>query len=360
MDILEIDNSRFRDYWQIFIKNYSVSPFYSLSYIEFLHSISEPPVNNESFLVLDNNHPVAICPIIIENGDFGKQISAKNGFIPYHLIAHDLTQKSRKKVLQVINDRLADLTKQFDLSVLKSFIDPLSYIDHHKIYHNQLLKEKYLDMTSLTQILDLTIGIDKIWSGVRKSYRSLINNAKRTHTIEIFDAVNKDREQFFRFGELYHRAADQKVYSQQSWDSLFRMLENELAFLVVIRDNVKLLGASFYIVQNSRVYYALGCNAPEINPKLSIGHISLWSAIDYCCQKYYSYFELGWQDISTQLLYQPTLKEKHIAKFKHGFGGNNVPLYRGMKFLKSDDCKTFVNHNVHKFLNEMETQFNEE
>ena len=44
------------------------------------------------------------------------------------------------------------------------------------------------------------------------------------------------------------------------------------------------------------------------------------------------YFELGWQKYSQQLLEKFEKKSFNISFFTRGFGGKNIPLFRGIKY----------------------------
>src|SRR3990167_1983057 len=40
-----------------------------------------------------------------------------------------------------------------------------------------------------TQVIDLTVSMEQLWRGVRKSYQSLINKGFRTYDVEISDDI---------------------------------------------------------------------------------------------------------------------------------------------------------------------------
>jgi len=66
-------------------------------------------------------------------------------------------------------------------------------------------------------------------------------------------------------------------------------------------------------------------------------------------QKKYKFYELGWQYYSPTLSNFPTEKEIDIARFKRGFGGFTVPLFRAEKYYdKKYFLKTYQDR-INKF-----------
>ena len=55
------------------------------------------------------------------------------------------------------------------------------------------------------------------------------------------------------------------------------------------------------------------------------------------------YFELGWQKYSQQLLEKFEKKSFNISFFTRGFGGKNIPLFRGIKYYDKSYLKKDFN-----------------
>jgi len=65
------------------------------------------------------------------------------------------------------------------------------------------------------------------------------------------------------------------------------------------------------------------------------------------------FYEIGWQNYGHTMSDAPSIKEINISKFKRGFGGFTVPLFRGEKYYD----KKFFQEVYQKRINNFATSF---
>ena len=337
------DNADFCNQWSIYLNENHLGPLYCLEFIEFLHTISKSgDIDNKSFIITSKGKPVAIVPVIVESYENRMQISSRGGYIPIWHISGGYGEKTRKKIKKIIDGYFSEIVKQNNVSAVHNMICPLSEF-RNQAYYNRLTDEGYLDMSSSTIIIDLQIDEKLLWSNVRKSYRNLINTTNAAFKCCTLDGHNFEGELFNKFPLLYKKAAGFEVYGQNGWKIVADMIKNGHGVISFVETNSgQIAGAAFFMVNNGKAYYTMGATSPEVVDE-AIGHLYIWKSIKYFIDKAYSYLELGWQDVSCQLLHQPSPKEVNIAMFKRGFGGIRVPLFRGVKFYDSSLSKDFIN-----------------
>lgn len=349
MKVLEINNLLFHKYWSFFTEREKLGPFYNWHYIRFLEeAVGDSLLGNFSFIVTDENDPVVVFPIIIERGDYGNQISVKNGPIPYWVWSQRISRKKRKRALEEVQDKLNQLTREYDIVLQKSLVDALSFVNREDHY-NILIEQGHLDFSITTRIVNLQESSESLWLGIRKSYKSLINKGMKKFEIIMVDHKNSERDIFFEFVKLYVAAAGKEVYKKSAWEILFNLVEEDKGLLVLIKKKDSFIGGAFFQHENEKVYYSLGANHPVCETNFYIGHVYIWSAIQYYIARKFKYFEVGWQNLYPQVLSKPSSKERSISIFKRGFGGIDMPLFRGVKFYNFDVCKEFIRFNVDNF-----------
>ena len=164
-----------------------------------------------------------------------------------------------------------------------------------------------------SQVLDLRGPIEALHSGLRRSYRSLVNAGLREFNIaedpgdgslcEAFRAVHVAAS-----GGIAPRSDETYAYNR-AW------VRDGSALLLGARAGDRWMGFVLVIRYKTGAYYASG---PALAP--NVMHALQWEAIRRLKALGVQRYEIGWQGVATDE------KGRQIEFFKRGFGGQSVPF----------------------------------
>ena len=160
-----------------------------------------------------------------------------------------------------------------------------------------------------TQVIDLTVSMEQLWRGVRKSYQSLINKGFRTYDVEISDDILAYQHLHALANGVQPRP-DETYAQQGNWLAS----RNGLLVMADIPGVERYVAAAYWILYCDEAYYASG---PSIEK--NVQHAVIWKSLELLKAMGVRLAELG--DIGWR-----TTKEEGISKFKRGFGGYAVPF----------------------------------
>lgn len=327
-----------------FISNNDITWRYLPDWQEFLLINAKKTIKkNLSFLIVKEHNPIAFCPLFLENVVNNNQFSVKNSYLSTPLFASTLQTKEKKEIERTCFEKIDELVQTHNVSKIMFEIDPLL----QKESFNYLIKYHYLDSSINTNIVDLNTDIQELWKKLRKSYRSIINNNQNKYIIFIMDSANANKEIHEIYRELHHKAAGKITRLLSTFDIEFRMLQKNNATLICLMKDDIYIAMSYFYHNGKTVYYGSSADDPLLSNNIPYEHSIIWSAIEYFKKNNYSKLELGWQHFSQQIFDHPSKKEVDISFFKRGFGGNVVPLFRGIKYLNKEQMASEFNNNIH-------------
>jgi len=300
-------------------------------------------IKDLSFVVIENKHILAICPLYVTKEDEYNQFSDDGGYLRSPIVSFTLPERKREKAYDFIFKTIDELA--FRYNVVKSLImfDPQP--DYS--YHNLFLKYDYINTSLLTQIINLSKPKEDLWMDLRKSYKALINKGLKTYDYHIMTRDNADYEIHEKYRLTHFMAAGRATRPKENFDLQFEQLKAGQATLISVLFEGKYVQLNYFNHYNNYVHYASAADDPEFSSTcmVPIGHAIIWQAIKYFKENNYKYLELGTQYFGNQLFEYPSEKKKMISYFKRGFGGSPYPLYRGIKYydkslLKYDILKS--------------------
>jgi hypothetical protein len=156
-----------------------------------------------------------------------------------------------------------------------------------------------------TQVIDLRTHK---WSDVRKSYRGIINKAKRNYSISVMSA-----DVTFAFQQLHAKANGGQPRNDATYSCQRSWLETDNGLLVMAFDGLVPLAAAYWILYRSCAYYMSGPSIAD-----NVQHAVIWRSLEIL-KRGYMFAELGQIGGETE-------KEKKIGIFKTGFGGEAKPF----------------------------------
>lgn len=295
---------------------------------------------NKSFFVKENNKIIAVCPLVLETINGVNEFSYGDGYGPMPIFTNGLTKKNDEKIKKFIFEKLDEMANENEVKRIRlkfSVLDK-SYLENDVFKYNYLMKFGFLDTSINTQVMDLSLPLKDIKNGLRHGHDSDINKAAKVMEGVIFDKDNITAEIFDSYSSLHHKAAGRITRPKATFDIMFDIIKTGQAFLVGAIKNNLYIGFSYFFYYKNNVYYGSSCNNPDYRD-LPIAHLIQWQAIKYMQEKKYHFYEIGWQNFSNSLSDFPSQKEINIARFKRGFGGYTIPIFRGEKYY---DKKYFL------------------
>jgi FemAB family protein len=257
--------------------------------------------NDSSRVLYENNEPVGIWPGII-----GQQVHAP--------LFSGASEKVQKKICNEI------LSGEFTTN------EGLIYGEYSPSFNLStwgkiLLDSGYKPWTKFRMYVNLQLSEAEIWTGIRKSYQSLINQfgKLKEYTITVNPAVTK--ETFNRYKEFHIATSGRQTRSDKTWELQYQAVKSKDAFCIQIkRDRTELVGYSYFNTSPIEALYSVGVYNRELTESESVplGHVSIWKAIKYAKKLGIVTFDLGEYNLSSD-------KDKSISRFKSGFATSIVP-----------------------------------
>lgn len=348
MNLITSEEQDFAFFWDKFItENRNVSWRYLPKWIEYEKSYAASCIVKDlSFILVDHNLPVSICPLFLEEHDGFNCFSYAGSYQAAPLVKFGLPLKHGKRIERACFEKIDKLAVEHDVKRTMFILDSLT-----GIYDYNLLTEYgYIDSSINTSMIGLSSDIKSLWSNLRKSYKSLINNGRDKFSISIIDHNNPDFEVHEAYRKLHHKTAGRVTRPKETFDIQFEMLKDDNAILVGLQEDKRHIGFSYFLHNNKGAYYASASDDPEYDSDVPLEHSIIWAAIDYYVKRNFEFLEMGSQQFGSQLFDHPGEKDISISFFKRGFGGRTVALYRGMKYYDMDVFRRDLEINVNKLL----------
>jgi len=164
--------------------------------------------------------------------------------------------------------------------------------------------------TTYHYLIDLSLTIENIRSGFRKSFKPLINKGLKEWNVQVHDNIST--ELFEKFRLLHKSIAGKSTRPIESWKIQKKQIESNEAFLVSVKDNKDLLiGAGPFTYGEHLGSYSVGVYNREYKTQ---GHAVQMRAIDMLKNKGLKWYEMGPKHLNIDKTL-PSEKEKLISFF---------------------------------------------
>ncbi len=178
---------------------------------------------------------------------------------------------------------------------------------------------------STNRIIDLNQSEVDIKRAIRKSYHSLINWGLKSMEIEIHDKSNINWNIIERFRDLHIKEAKRETRSIETWKKQFEAISSGLSFCITAKLNKELVSMAYFVCPEQICLYGTSASRRDLFDK-PLSHAIIWKAILESKKKGFKQFNIG-STFEYKFNNLATDKEKNIAYFKEGFGGNLVLNY---------------------------------
>ena len=311
------NNDQDKNNWNYIINNSSSAPsiLYLQSMVEYYvaYYTSNQSINL-SFVFYDDRNPVGIMPLMIHKKSDHKWLISCNGAeIIEPIFIKLLAPKLKKKLENNLKDLIIDIAKhlnihQFDFVNMNVFelsdwylmwagIADEVFSTHHKF-------------------VDLSLSLQEIYSGFRKSFRPLVNKGRREFNIQAYEKISD--ELFDSFKLLHEKAAGKITRPNESWNIQKSQIHKGEAFLITVGlKGGHMTGGGLFHYTNDLGFYSVGAYDREFSDE-PLGHAVQMKAIEIFKKINVKLYEIGRKFLKIKKK-KPTGKELNISHFTDGF-----------------------------------------
>tara|TARA_Y100001968_G_C19431218_1_gene757111 strand:- start:143 stop:1159 length:1017 start_codon:yes stop_codon:yes gene_type:complete len=318
------DRAKFNEAYHNLVSNYKYfSSLYSPMNLSYYRQISLDNgwnINDKSFIIFFEGKPFFgfLGALLTKNNE--SKISAFE--LPAVFLESRIISRGQKKIIQAKVRNIIDEAK-FSKS---SFTDYL-YKGNMSTATESLLQYDHCRYNLLfSRYIDLTISEKEIWSSIRKSYCSLINNGSRDLTLKIYSSDNISWNVIEEFRRLHIKVSGRETRTLASWENQFKSIKAGETFCVSGYLESELVTAGLFTYYSGHCYYGVSASRRDMFDR-PLFHALLWKAIQHAKAIGLNTFETGIDYPSDNFLVSKNIsnKEKSIASFKRGYGGKIQP-----------------------------------
>lgn len=319
----------FTKYWQEYINIHDSSYEYSLKVLDYYLAYSNYLHSDQSFIVLQNNQCVGICFLPIERVNNVLSVSISDGYVIAPL---SITTKIEKEIFTKIND----ICKTQDILQIKFSLTPFVSYEF-----NTLLSHAFIDTSTTTCLINLGFSKEQLWTNIRKSYKSLINNLIKDQEYNIYFSNESNslslHDTYVSFHKEHMRKAGKKIKDDTIYNMQYSLLLNGLATIIALKYKERIVYCNYFFYDTKNVTYA--SSAYDLDEKfqsLPLNHYLIWESILYFKNLNYTTFNFGmpcgFNHINGFDDYLDN-KQIDISSFKRGMGAQTKLQFRAIKFF---------------------------
>ena len=291
---------------------------------------------DKSFIYLLRGKPVAGVFLPIEKQDKNKTISVAGGYV----IAPMTQDKSvEEKIFKAIDN----IAAEHKVGKIMFGIDPL---DNNR--YNYLQKYNYLDTSMLSYVFDLTK--ENLLDSCRRNHKRNIKKIRDNKDFTVFyiDNNSPSYEIHEEYRTLHHKCSGRITRSKDTFDAQYEKLKKGKAVLFGLNFKQKNVAFLYFDYNADKAVSVSAADDPDYD-SLPLYHILYYMGMEYLKKAGVCYIDTGNPSSpSPQFDYYPDNKQKNIALFKRGFGGEYWPYFRGIKYFSREafkkDMSDFINN----------------
>ncbi len=317
----------FSSLWQEGLEQFSdTSPFYTLPVRAYDRLyLGSSLLHDDSCVFIDGQGKiVALLLLLLTKNNDVCEYSIHSSWQWGPLFSDQGDESTRGELLQAIAEYIRSCAKKQNARAHRVKLSAPTIL-RGRIAYNIFAELGYTEENQIGLVLRLDKGEKELWSGVRDSYRPLINRANRTYQTHIITKDTYTHEACEEYRILHRLAAARETRVRETFEAMYQMIQDDVAYLVLVREGECTRGAYFFYIFRDTVFYASAATDPEIFPSSGVGHLGLWKGIEEARNRRGVYFDFG------LLSKTPTEKEKNIEFFKLGFGGQKVATFCATK-----------------------------
>lgn len=294
---------------------------YSSSHLAYQHayfSAAFPDYHSLDHLIAWRGEIVALCPLAAFRQDgqwvLSSHLNGVSGVAPpLPLVA--LSEKASRQVHQAWLQAIAALAAVLGSDTRLRFTAPAP-MSNAPDWYRRVLQAGAAAHLRHRMVIDLSLSEADYHRQLRKSYKALINQARRLWQVDL--DVHGNAECFAEFQAFHEQVAGRRTRPQATWDEQLAAIRQGDAFAIYLREaDGRMVGASLYNSSRDEVYYAVGVYDRELFDQ-PVAHLSLDAAIRHARTTGRRHLLLGDRPFPGDTV-KPSEKEAKIAFFKEGF-----------------------------------------
>jgi FemAB family protein len=268
---------------------------------------------NLSFVLYENNKPVAVFPLYVYQNEDGWSINGNAESLVKPLFVDNIANKTKKRLEKQIVQILLFIANKLGVKEVQIFEPNTTLSTWFLLWANQARKNFFIQRL----VIDLQLSIDIIRLGFRKSYKPLVKKSMTEFKVMVCE---NDLDYFFEEFRLLHiEMAGKETRSKETWNIQKEQIKNDEAFLVTVMDGDYLVGAGFFHYTKNMGIYSCGAYRRRLFDR-PVSHGVQMKAIEILKEKGCKTYYLG-QKMSLLDEKIPSEKELSISHFKEGFSG---------------------------------------
>lgn len=350
--------------WNAFVRQETtLGPFYAWSWVEYVAvRAADTGGQNLSFLVMKDGRCIGVVPLVLQYTPQGLffQSQSEGGFKTVFFgpaLSSSLGTHERARLLGFVFAEIDRLARTHAVRAAYMSIDPYHSLSGEA--YNWLCRYGYLDASISTHVIELQRDLELLKAARRKSYKPLINKGLRTFEFCVVDAAHFEQALFHAYVELHEKASGRKTRSLATFERQKAAIRRGEALLIAALYRGRPVHLVYFNALNGYAYYSSSAPDPDFSlPNVPTAPAILWFAVEHLRAAGYRYLETGWQPWGNLLFDLPDQKQRDTAFFKEGFGGRNVPLFRGVKYYDvaymRRDLQTKLDALIEQVVGEME------
>ena len=332
--------------------------FHSSAWIKYLNAINGQE-NSKSFILMESNEPVAICPLAIFKTGMGGQeyneATFKHVPIPLPAIVQ-LPPMQRKRTAIKVYRALFDALKPSNVKRIEFYRHPISldYLKGNTDMANiaEAQSFSYLYYIQNTIIADLKKTESTLSSELSKYQRKHVRKSEEQGLKVSAYAGNGSGvdEVFARFRGAHLKSAGRLTRPAESWDIMLNLMKEGKATLFTSSIGGKEIS---YLYCGQFGKFAWGwsqVNLDEYEKEYSPRHQLEWEAMMHFKKMGLTCYEIGYKYDSPQINYVPTQKDLTISDLKERFGGKLYPYLHFERFFDKELFKKAYSERLDNFL----------
>lgn len=307
-------------------------------------------VGRHSFgIVHSSGELIGVCPVNVEEREGERIFAFMGGPLPAPAFADSLAGPEREQAFEAYVRELEDLAGR-ERVARGSIKMPFTAALHQPgWYLNPFVRYGYFDLAYMTQVIDLRLDENHLWTAVRKGHRSDIKRAAQRATVRVWDRETITTGKIREYQALHAKDAGRVTRPQHTFDLMEGWIRDGHAILGETTMDNRAVAFAVIISYKTGAFYASGCRDPEV-PDLKGSHLLQWEVMRWLKAHGCELYDIGIQFFGPQWFYVPTAKEISISTFKRGFGGETVPLVTAERFFDPECLKTTFEKRVRAYL----------
>src|SRR5450830_1888390 len=256
--------------------------------------------------------------------------STGSSVLDLSMVIFNLSLNTQKKIIRHAVDSLEYLRGFLGKSDLR--IEENSSLNYNNLslseWHQQWMMRGGEPKIRHELYVDLTLSIEDIYSNMRKSYRSLIQQGSKLWEVTCIDHENLTPALWNEFRELHLKAAGKVTRSEETWHLQYLMILQNEGFLLTLRTidgSSTLIGGAFFQNTKDEGYYAVAAYDRNLFDK-PIGHVLQMRAIQLMKDKNIKWYRIGERMFPSDIP-KPSDKQISISNFKQGFATHLIPKF---------------------------------